>query len=467
MKEELYSLLKIDKQADLKTVLKALEEKQFEYLNRLETARDENRRKEISDILKQIEEEVATVKEKIKSINTSIILDASNDGTYEKKEAEVKAEAEKKEKITGKVDAIKQKEAEKKAKAAEKAAQEQQANTSQNNAQSTPASNAPAPAPVKQVSNTGADITNGINSYMQQDYANAFKVFKELSEKGDGSAQYMISVMYLHGLGISKDIERSLFWLKKSAESGEPAGQAAYGGVLVSGNDEKDINTGFKYLLMASEKGDTDAMLDYVQACLGGKGGKNEITKAIDYCEKLKLASEDSFNKKKFDDAKALLQKMKKTGRKKSGASNAYGGGYGASRSSITSRILLIIIICIIVMAFVLVMAEISEDRRRNDIARTSSQVSSQVSSAISANSSVIEQQPVFKKVRVIVEEGNVRSGAGTEYDVVTSVHLGEEYIATEKTETAGNGQIWYEIFLDENKTSTGWMSGKIAEIHE
>lgn len=465
MNEQLYSSLGIDKNADLKTVLDALEEKQFEYLERSETVSDDSRKEEISSILKQIDEEIATVKEQIKSISSSLILDEAENDSSAKSEEKVKEAAEKKEKVASRVDSLKQKEAEKQAKEAEKkkkeaekAAQKQQAQASQNNNQNSGAtSNAgPAPAPVKQVSNTSTDITNGINSYNNQDYTTAFKVFKEMSEKGDASAQYLVAIMYLNGLGTSKDTDRALFWLKKSAETGEPAGQATYGALLVSSNDSKDINTGFKYLQMVSDKGDTDAMIDYVNACLNGKGGKKEVTKAMDYCEKLKLATDDSFNKKKFDDAKTQLKSIKKNAGKNAGSTNSgssssssYGGGYKRHRRfRIPWKLIIIVIIGIVIFK------SCGGDDKQKSNTKTD-------------NNTAIEQQIEYKTVRITVADGNVRSGAGTDYDVIAGVHQGEEYFTTGSVETASNGRIWYEIFLDENQSSTGWVSEKIAELNE
>lgn len=467
MNEQLYSLLGIDRNEDLKSVLEALEEKQFEYLERSETVSDESRKEEIASILKQIDEEIVNVKEQIKSISSSLILDEPQQESPEKAEESKKASAENKEKVAEKVDSLKQKETEKQAKEAErkkkeaeKAAQKQQAAQPVPANSGTTGNSAAAPAPVKQVSNTGSDLVNGINSYNNRDYTTAFKVFKELSEKGDASAQYLLAGMYINGLGIPQDYDRALFWLKKSAEAGEPAGQAAYGAALVLRSDAKEISIGFKYLQNVSDKGDTEAMLDYVNACLKGQGSKKEISRAMDYCEKLKAASDDSFNKKKYDDAKTQLKTMKKNAGKtispagtSNGSSGMYIGSYTKKRRKIPWKWIVIIIIGISIF------------RSCSNIYTTDTFFEDAGVSGVQQGA--IEQQQGYGKVRITVAAGNVRSGAGTDYGVIGGVHQGEEYLTTGNSETTASGRIWYEIFLDEEQTSTGWVSEAIAELAE
>lgn len=77
-----------------------------------------------------------------------------------------------------------------------------------------------------------------------------------------------------------------------------------------------------------------------------------------------------------------------------------------------------------------------------------------------------IDEQGEYNYIRIIVPEGNVRSGPGTEYDVLTVVHEGEQYIFTGKQEQPGK-RVWYEIYMDEEKEETGWVSSLIAEIQE
>ncbi len=68
--------------------------------------------------------------------------------------------------------------------------------------------------------------------------------------------------------------------------------------------------------------------------------------------------------------------------------------------------------------------------------------------------------------INIIVPDGNVRSGPGTDYDAIAVVHENEQYIYTGNQEKPGS-RVWYEIYLDEERTETGWVSSLIAEIQE
>ena len=72
---------------------------------------------------------------------------------------------------------------------------------------------------------------------------------------------------------------------------------------------------------------------------------------------------------------------------------------------------------------------------------------------------------PVVQTMVITESSANIRSGPGTDYDVVTTASRGDEFIATGNQETASNGRIWYEIYLDEDKTEVGWASQKIIDF--
>lgn len=68
--------------------------------------------------------------------------------------------------------------------------------------------------------------------------------------------------------------------------------------------------------------------------------------------------------------------------------------------------------------------------------------------------------------VMVIKENSsNIRSGPGTNYDVIATAHKGDTFYATGNQETASNGRTWYEIYIDNEKTKTGWASQKVIEF--
>ncbi len=93
MNEQLYKKLGIDSSKDLKDIMSELEDKQFDYLQRAETASDEARKQEISDVLEQIDKEITTVKEQIKALSSAGVNDTEADSTQARKETKDTNEA--------------------------------------------------------------------------------------------------------------------------------------------------------------------------------------------------------------------------------------------------------------------------------------------------------------------------------------------------------------------------------------
>lgn len=66
------------------------------------------------------------------------------------------------------------------------------------------------------------------------------------------------------------------------------------------------------------------------------------------------------------------------------------------------------------------------------------------------------------KSYTISVDNANIRSGPGTEYEVVSSGEMGDTFAATGKVESSDDGE-WYEIYLDAGKSKSGWVSAKVA----
>ena len=57
---------------------------------------------------------------------------------------------------------------------------------------------------------------DGIAFYQDYDYESALEAFTKSAEQGDSWGQLNLAQMYLAGEGTEKNIERAVFWLKKS-----------------------------------------------------------------------------------------------------------------------------------------------------------------------------------------------------------------------------------------------------------
>ena len=67
----------------------------------------------------------------------------------------------------------------------------------------------------------------------------------------------------------------------------------------------------------------------------------------------------------------------------------------------------------------------------------------------------------------IIVSSANIRSGPGTDYDVVTTATEGEVFYGTGNELLKESGRTWYEIYIDEELTQTGWASDKVIQMQE
>ncbi len=322
MNKELLDSLAIDSSKELKVILGELEDKQFEFLERMETVSDESRKAELAEVLQLIDYEIADVKGQLKAINSSIILDTSEStDNVEKSKNEQYEKEEKQESISQKVEELKEKEVERKQKQAEKNAKETARIANATVPPNSGGLNSPSLATNVQTTgqqvvatNVSPELTKGLLEYKNGNYDAAFNTFKSLAEKDDPQAQYMIANMYNRGEGTSKNQERAEFWMKKAADLGEVSAQLDYAILLLSSNDgdDKKISEGIKYLEMAADKDDKQAMLKYIEVAQKQLAGRHVVDKAIMYCNKLKALTKDSYDLKRYDEVIAELDNLRK-----------------------------------------------------------------------------------------------------------------------------------------------------------
>lgn len=86
---------------------------------------------------------------------------------------------------------------------------------------------------------------------------------------------------------------------------------------------------------------------------------------------------------------------------------------------------------------------------------------SAETDTVAAGESAESEEEPEVL-LQVTANSANVRTGPGTDYEAFTTISGGETYVATGNEAVASNGSTWYEIYLDEEKTETGWASEKV-----
>lgn len=64
----------------------------------------------------------------------------------------------------------------------------------------------------------------------------------------------------------------------------------------------------------------------------------------------------------------------------------------------------------------------------------------------------------------VIIESSvNIRENAGVDFKPIATAQKDDTFVGTGNEKEANNGRIWYEIYIDEGMSLTGWVSSKVA----
>lgn len=86
--------------------------------------------------------------------------------------------------------------------------------------------------------------------------ADDIAVLKEKAGNGVASAQYALSLRYLNGRDVPKNVEEAIRWLKKAADGGDADAEYVLGGRYIAGNDVPlDEKRGKELLAKSAEQG--------------------------------------------------------------------------------------------------------------------------------------------------------------------------------------------------------------------
>jgi len=111
--------------------------------------------------------------------------------------------------------------------------------------------------------NTGqvsaATMSEASAAFQAGDYPKAFNIFKQLAEKGNGDAQYLLGNMYQEGKGTDKDFDEAVYWYQSAADS-VPRASFALGLSHCTGRgSKKDARLCYKHIRSSAERGYADA----------------------------------------------------------------------------------------------------------------------------------------------------------------------------------------------------------------
>ena len=329
MDKELITTLGLDAEKDLKSLLEDLESKQYEFFERLETTKDENRREELNSLLSRIDEAIGLIKDELAAVDSAIILDtgAAVEKASEKKKQEKEKKKAEEAQLSEKVQAIKNKE---------------DVRVKQDVQPVDDTSVQPIPVAATPV---GSDLHQGLQFYHTQNYTAAFPIFKKLAEENNAAAQYMLACMYYRGEGTDADCERAEFWMNKAADNGDSVAQYDYAVILLSDSNRDELRTarGMRYLKLSANQDNRDAMTRFVLLVDSNVGGISEIKAAQTYCEKLMSLTEDSYDRQRFEVIAKQLKRRYKAARRRR---------FGTAASSVVSLIGALILMVATVFIF-------------------------------------------------------------------------------------------------------------------
>ena len=108
----------------------------------------------------------------------------------------------------------------------------------------------------------GLSYLKGLNGH-KVDYDKAKNFLFPSADKGNGDAQYYLSLMYASGMGVDKNPQEAVRWLMKAADNMQIEALRELGKRYVDGRDiEKDEVLGTFMTSMAADRGNATAMND-------------------------------------------------------------------------------------------------------------------------------------------------------------------------------------------------------------
>ncbi|MGH6935366.1 MAG: tetratricopeptide repeat-containing serine protease family protein, partial [Methylocella sp.] len=115
-----------------------------------------------------------------------------------------------------------------------------------------------------------------------QDYAEAFRWFRQAAAQEDSKAQVFLGVMYANGLGVARDDAEAFRWYSKAAKQGIALAQRAMGQMYAEGTGvSKDDAEAVRWYRKAAEQGDTDAQCSLGAMFQFGRGMPQDYAEAL------------------------------------------------------------------------------------------------------------------------------------------------------------------------------------------
>lgn len=128
---------------------------------------------------------------------------------------------------------------------------------------------------------TRADLAQGLDAAAREDWATAYREFKESALRGNANAAVNLGNLYMRGLGVPQDYAQARAWYEKAALESNPIGEAKLGVLyyLGLGVDENRTRAA-EWFQKAGDQGDAHSAMTLGEMYLAGDGVPQSRTEA-------------------------------------------------------------------------------------------------------------------------------------------------------------------------------------------
>ena len=111
-----------------------------------------------------------------------------------------------------------------------------------------------------------------------------FSFVKEIAEKGNTEAMFLLGDAYYNGLGTEKDFSQAVIWLRKSIAKGNPLAMNELGVMYNYGEGvPKDYTQALSLYRLSAEKGVTNALSNIGSMYKDGEGVERDYSQALEF----------------------------------------------------------------------------------------------------------------------------------------------------------------------------------------
>ncbi|MFT5806551.1 MAG: hypothetical protein ACI9LG_000821 [Moritella dasanensis] len=117
-------------------------------------------------------------------------------------------------------------------------------------------------------------------SFKQLNITQSYQQLINAARRGDKEAKIQVALLYMHGVGVTQDFEKAVYWFNKSAKDKHPQGQKMLAYTYFGTKDKSQNHLAFKYFRAAAQQGDLEAQSWTSRLYHDGNGVKRDTTKA-------------------------------------------------------------------------------------------------------------------------------------------------------------------------------------------